>query len=294
MRRGAPGAVSARACLLFAALLLVPACAPGPTRVLTLNVGAADAPWSQRLTHAVNAVRAAKPDLLGVQDISAEELDALAAALPDYDYHATGSDDGRDRGEFTPLFWRRQRFEALDFGVLWLSGEPQRAGSVAWDGRRPRTAVWAQLRFRDSWLNDVLAVNARLDDADEAPRARAEAARFLRRVVESRGGEPVILLGDLGAARAAAATAEDDPERILTRDRGNLAELRECFARMGRRRLDDGGGSRATRRTGIILHSRRFETYQADVDASQDSPSGACMPVRATLLFMTATDLPGI
>lgn len=71
-------------------------------------------------------------------------MDALTAALPEYDYVGVGRDDGERGGEFSPVFFRKDRFSVLNSGTFWLSETPTcplRAGTPACR----RVCTYAQL-----------------------------------------------------------------------------------------------------------------------------------------------------
>lgn len=287
---------------LAAGAMLLAGCTPQPTRVVSFHVGGTEAAdWAERRSRVVAAIRANDPDLLGVQGLSAAQLDDLDAALPDYGYHAAGADDGGERGEFTPIFWRKNRFDLLDLGTLWLSDEPRRAGSVARGAVRPWVATWVRLRFRESMLNELVVVNTRIDAGPDA--ARREAAGLLRRLAESHSGEPLVFMGDFaaGAPGSPVDRSADAVWSILTRDAGNLAELRDSFLRTGAPPGESGtrhayDGRRDGPRTSWILHSRRFEPFRVRVDdrTMEGRWPSDHFPVVAELLFMTATDIPGL
>ncbi len=59
-----------------------------------------------------------------------------------------GRRNGEQAGEFTPIFYRRDRFELLTHDTFWLSEHPEEPGSMGWDAACPRTVTWAKFRDR--------------------------------------------------------------------------------------------------------------------------------------------------
>src|SRR4051794_40196051 len=90
-----------------------------PLRVMSFNVRFGTAPdgpnrWELRHDLLARTVRRFEPDLLGVQEAMDFQCADLRRALgDDYAFHGAGREDGKERGEFTPVFVRRDRFERL-------------------------------------------------------------------------------------------------------------------------------------------------------------------------------------
>ena len=123
--------------LLLLALGAATACGdsePRPLGVMTLNMrydNPEDGPdnWRFRRERIAGLIRTRKPDLLGTQELLANQFDDLRAALPDYRAVGVGREDGVRAGEFNAVFFRDGMFDLLDSGTFWLSEEPGRAGS---------------------------------------------------------------------------------------------------------------------------------------------------------------------
>lgn len=191
--------------LLLLALGAATACGdsePRPLDVMTLNMrydNPEDGPdnWRFRRERIAGLIRTRKPDLLGTQELLANQFDDLRAALPDYRAVGVGREDGVRAGEFNAVFFRDGTFDLLDSGTFWLSEEPGRAGSKGWDGACERLATWVVLR-RGSDGREFLFINTHLDHEGET--ARREGVALLRQRIDSlRGDRPVILTGDFNA-----------------------------------------------------------------------------------------------
>ena len=212
-----------------ALVVLLPGCTiPAPFRVMSFNIRTAEADdgpngWDLRRDLVIETVQAQQPDILGLQEVVARQGAELRAALPDYGYVGVGRDDGAGRGESVPILYRRARLTIVDSGQFWLSAHPEEAGSMGWDAACPRVATWVCLRFNVAPLTEVQVINVHFDH--RGARARVESAKLLRRVVESLGGRPVVLVGDFNCA------AGSLPYQILTGNSGNLSELADTQPR---------------------------------------------------------------
>jgi endonuclease/exonuclease/phosphatase family metal-dependent hydrolase len=198
--------------------------------------------WPHRRDDVGKLIARERPDVVGMQEALAAQIDDLKERLADYDWYGVGRDDGKAKGEFSPIFYRRDRFDVLDKGTFWLSETPDKVGSKGWDAALPRIATWLRLKDKTSG-ETLLFANVHFDHRGR--KARLESGRLLRRkLLEIAADAPVMLVGDfnstptsppykaiVGAASASdAADAKDDEngehgnERAVFRDARGLAE----------------------------------------------------------------------
>lgn len=154
-------------------------------------------------------------DVFGTQEGLHDQIRDLAA-LDEYGQVGVGRDDGKQAGEHSAIFYRRDRFSVLRSGDFWLSETPDRP-SLGWDATCcKRLASWAQLRDAASGRTfHVFSVHF----DHQGVIARRESARLmLRRISEIAGSDPVICLGDFNST--------PDSEPIVTL-RGALRDARQ-------------------------------------------------------------------
>ncbi len=153
--------------------------------------------WDRRKARLFDALRDWNPDVLGVQEPRAGQLDDLREALPAYDSVAVGRDDGKRAGEFCPIFFRRERLERVTDGTFWFSETPDVPGSQSWGSHHPRLCTWAE--FRERGTDETFRVyNLHWDH--ESQQARENSARLLLDHFQARAhAGPVIVLGDFNA-----------------------------------------------------------------------------------------------
>jgi endonuclease/exonuclease/phosphatase family metal-dependent hydrolase len=174
-----------------------------------------DHAWHLRRAAVFAVIGTFAADLLGTQETLAFQRDELLATFPEFTAVAVGRDDGREAGEMAALFYRRDRFELLGSGHLWLSETPDLPGSRGWDAALPRIASWAKLRDRSApKAAAILFLNTHFDHVGET--ARLESARLIRRALGTLGaGCRLVVTGDFNAAEASppyAALFADDTE----------------------------------------------------------------------------------
>ena len=171
-----------------------------PLRIGTLNVRWANPDdgehrWENRRARVFRFLQDWSPDVLGLQEPLLPQLDALRQVLPDYDSVAVGRDDGKNAGEFCPIFSCATRFERLDTGTFWFSETPDVPGSQSWGSSHPRICTWAELRERESG-ETFRVYNLHWDH--ESQTARENSAQLLRGFLRPIPG-PFIVLGDFNA-----------------------------------------------------------------------------------------------
>jgi endonuclease/exonuclease/phosphatase family metal-dependent hydrolase len=145
-------------------------------------------------------IRREKPDVFGVQEALHGQAADLWASLPDYEFFGVGRDDGKMAGEYSGIFYQRDRFtpDKEDCGTFWLSDTPGRAGSKTWGNEIPRVAAW--LRFIDLATGRGFYVfNTHWDHRNQPSRERA--ALLIAKRIDARRhtDEPVALLGDFNS-----------------------------------------------------------------------------------------------
>jgi hypothetical protein len=73
-------------------------------------------------------------DIVGFQEVLHNQLLDLSALLgPGYGLVGVGRDDGKERGEYAPIFWNKDKFELVRWKTIWLSPTPDQPGSKGWD-----------------------------------------------------------------------------------------------------------------------------------------------------------------
>jgi endonuclease/exonuclease/phosphatase family metal-dependent hydrolase len=165
--------------------------------------------WELRKEFLAGTIREFRPDLLGTQETLKTQRDFLASRLPDHEVLGVGRDNGKDQGEMTALYYRRDRFEVLDSGHFWLSETPDVPGSKSWDSSLPRMVSWVRLRDRKQpAAPPIVFANTHFDHLGTV--ARLESAQMLRRRAEERqSDDSLILTGDFNASE------NSDPYRAV-------------------------------------------------------------------------------
>ncbi len=183
-----------------------------PLRVMTFNIRY-DTPkdsmnsWEHRKDFAASYLPFYDLDICGMQEALVNQCNYLDSVLQDYSYIGVGRDDGKEKGEFSPIFYNHTRLKPLESGTFWLSETPNTPGK-AWDANLPRIVTWAKFKYKGK-TRSFYIFNTHFDH--QGVMARRESAKLLLiKVKEIAGNKNAIITGDFNA------TPADEPIQILT------------------------------------------------------------------------------
>lgn len=263
-------------------------------KVMSFNIryGAADDgdnSWKYRDHLVIETIVTFDPDLLGTQEVLEFQAEFLKSNLKGYGFHGVGRDDGMTRGEYSPVMYKKDRFDLVDSGFFWLSEEPDKPGSQSWDAALPRMVSWVLLADKQNENREFVFANTHWDH--RGAKARLESARLMRQISEEEvlnQSVPLIICGDFNT------TEERDPYKALVLGEGYSGiPLIDTYRVIHPVKKDDeatfGGwnGKRQGRRIDWILHSSDFKTLNAAINYTRDDgryPSDH-YPVEAVLRF---------
>ncbi len=182
-----------------------------PVTVMSFNIrynnsGDGDNAWPHRKDLAASMIRFHQADVIGLQEALKGQLDDLADRLPEYAWFGLGRDDGKAAGEYSCIFYRKDRLELLDHATFWLSEKPETFG-LGWDAVCNRIVTWG--KFRDKATGKVFYhFNTHFDHKGVVAR-RESAKLLLAKVAEIAGDSPATVSGDFNAR------PEDEPIRVI-------------------------------------------------------------------------------
>ncbi len=193
-------------------LLMGAAMAQAPLQVMTFNIRLntkSDSlnAWPYRKEKVASEVLFHQANTLGVQEALFDQMEDLRRLLPGYKSIGGGREDGKNKGEFSAIFYDTSRLQLLKTETFWLSETPDVPGSKGWDAAITRIVTWGQ--FRDKQTKKVFYhFNTHFDHMGKV--ARRESARFLlQQVHKIAGNTPAIITGDFNA------TPDDEPIQVV-------------------------------------------------------------------------------
>lgn len=172
--------------------------------------------WASRRDRVADYVHQQDLDIVGMQEVLYPALCDLQERLPEYDYIGVGREDGKQAGEYSCIWYKRDRFEVLDKGNFWLSETPDSVGSRGWDAALERIASWG--KFRDKKSGQIfMSVNTHFDHVGVEARKQS-ALLIIRKIREIVGDKPAIVTGDFNVDETSQAYKTITTNEFVLRD----------------------------------------------------------------------------
>ena len=159
--------------------------------------------WDARKAYLINFVNFQQPDLLGVQEATNAQMNDMANGLSGYAYVGVGRNDGKTSGEYSAIFYRKERMVLLDNGDFWLSdtpykpskGFPSKGGSTTYY----RICSWGKFYDKATGVT-LFHFNTHLD-LDETN--RQQSFYLIKQKIQELASTtaPVIITGDYNAVQ---------------------------------------------------------------------------------------------
>ncbi|MGC9470963.1 MAG: endonuclease/exonuclease/phosphatase family protein [Bacteroidales bacterium] len=180
--------------------------------VMTFNIrldtpADGDNAWPYRKEMVASMIRFHRADVAGLQEVLHHQVIQLDSLLQDYARIGTGRDDGDRKGEYSPIFYNKEKLECLLNGQFWLSENPDTPG-IGWDAACPRIVTWGKFRIRHN-KKTFYHFNTHFDHVGQT--ARRESARLIKRKIKEIAGDvPIVLTGNFNFLPSS------EPYQILT------------------------------------------------------------------------------
>jgi len=149
--------------------------------------------WDLREPVISNLIKFHDFDIFGAQEVLNEQLNDLSASLPTYSHIGVGRDNGKEAGEYAPIFYKKEKFKLLKEGHFWLSENTEKPNK-GWDAALPRICTWGQFQEVASGLKFYF-FNTHFDHVGVVAR-RESSKLILEKIKQLAGAEPTILTGD--------------------------------------------------------------------------------------------------
>ena len=166
--------------------------------------------WPERKQEVADLLMYYHPDYFGVQEALPDQMKDIKSGLKNYDYIGVGRDDGKEKGEFSAIFYDMNRLEVLKSGTFWLSETPEKP-SRGWDAALNRICTYAVFKDKKS-KKEFLAMNLHFDHVGNV--ARVKSSELLLKKIKELNPKnlPVTLSGDFNL------TDDTEPIKILSRE----------------------------------------------------------------------------
>jgi endonuclease/exonuclease/phosphatase family metal-dependent hydrolase len=152
--------------------------------------------WKFRKESVIKLIQFQEVDVLGAQEVLSSQLKEITTQLQEYAAIGVGREDGKEKGEYSPILYKKDKFTLLKSGYFWLSQTPEEP-SKGWDAACERIATWAQLKDKATGTK-FFVLNTHFDHIGAV--AREESVKLiLNKTAELSEGLPQIVMGDFNA-----------------------------------------------------------------------------------------------
>ena len=153
--------------------------------------------WPYRKDNAASQIIFHEIHILGVQEALHDQMLDLKERLKRFKYVGVGRDDGKQKGEYSAIFYDTTRLQVLQTKTFWLSETPAVPGSKGWDASYTRVVTWAKFTDRKT-RKTFFVFNTHFDHIGQV--ARRESAKIvLKTVKEVAGNAPAMFMGDFNS-----------------------------------------------------------------------------------------------
>ncbi|MGB5243424.1 MAG: endonuclease/exonuclease/phosphatase family protein [Lutimonas sp.] len=188
--------------LVLLALIFSPKLQAQEMNIMTFNIRYAspndnENQWELRKEELTDHLKAYKPDIFGLQEALKSQLDFIDQKLSDYTYFGVAREDGKESGEYSPLFYNTLTYNVVTQSTFWLA-ENTDCCELGWDAAHKRICTYAlfedKVSKRKFWV-----FNTHFDHKGEV--AREKSAELILEQIEkiNQGKFPVVLMGDFNA-----------------------------------------------------------------------------------------------
>lgn len=174
-------------------------------RVMSFNIRCTNLgiiPASARHSVVSETVINSNADSFGVQEATPSWMKYLSTALADkYEYVGGGRNDGKNSGEYSAIFYLKDKYTKVDSGTFWLSETPD-TPSKGWDASFKRICTWIVLENKETG-DRYVHFNSHFDHKGEE--ARLNSVDLILDRISEYADLPVVFTADLNIKEGTAA-----------------------------------------------------------------------------------------
>lgn len=153
--------------------------------------------WENRKDKVVGLMNYYEADFIGMQEVLQVQLDYLKEKLAGYDHIGVARDDGKAAGEYSCIFYKKDKYTLMQQSTFWLSPTPD-IPSKGWDAALNRVCTYGLFR-NNKTKQQVWVFNTHFDHVGKT--ARLESAKLIVEKIKefNKKDYPVIVTGDFNS-----------------------------------------------------------------------------------------------
>ena len=199
-------------------------------KVMSYNIyvaGTGDRSPENRNPGIVSLIREQSPDVFGLQEAVYDRIQLLNESLPEYSYVGRGREKNEKDGEFSPVFYKTDKYNLVDSGTFWFSNTPHKA-SIAWGTVFKRICTWAVLEDKETGFRFGV-FNSHWDHISFISRNNS-AELLCEKIQEYAENLPVIIMGDFNDYPSSRSVSEVLGAVPVSGDSVSIAKLYNLMA----------------------------------------------------------------
>lgn len=163
--------------------------------------------WDLRKEKVASLMNYYEADFIGGQEVQHHQLQFLVKNLDGYAHIGVARDDGKEEGEYSCIFYKKDRYTPLQQSTFWLSPWPDSV-SFGWNAACRRVCTYGLFQSKKT-KQKFWVLNTHFDHISAL--ARLESAKLIIQKIAEQNAEgyPVILTGDFNSR------PDDEPSRYI-------------------------------------------------------------------------------
>lgn len=173
--------------------------------------------WEKRKDKVAGMINYYEADFVGLQEVVHNQLLYLKDSLRGYDFIGVGRDDGKEAGEYSCIFYKKDKYTIVQQSTFWLSPTPD-LPSKGWDAALNRVCTYGL--FKNNKTKQLLWVfNTHFDHMGK--QARLESAKLIIKKISELNTKnyPVLVSGDFNSR------PEDEPSKYMIANMQNSRSI---------------------------------------------------------------------
>src|SRR6478672_5020478 len=154
--------------------------------------------WDARKDRVTGLVNFHEPDFVGGQEVMHHQLNYMLEKMNGYGFIGVGRDDGKTKGEYSCIFYKKDKYQLIRQSTFWLSPTPDTV-SKGWDAAIVRVCTYGLFRSKKTrqyfWVFNThfyhIGQQARLESANHLSQKK-QTAQVLK--------YPVFVPGDINSS----------------------------------------------------------------------------------------------
>ena len=136
--------------------------------------------WDNRKSSITKFINNKTPDFAGLQEVTHPQLMYLSEFLMNYDYIGVGRDDGKIKGEYSPIFYNNSKYKVVFENTFWLSPTPNTI-SIGWDASMERICTYGLFKNIET-QQKIWVYNTHFDHRGNQARKKSTDLIFIKSI----------------------------------------------------------------------------------------------------------------